>query len=923
MAYSRFGPEYQELARIDFLLNELARAVERGEIPRSSYDALAPRHLARRREIADLITGAAGQTGPPVRPAAAAAEVAAVETAVSVGSVTPAAGALTADGVPRPAGRPVPPAGFAASERVPVTTPAPRAPVGWTTILTILGAFLVVVAAAIFAIVVWDLIGVGAKIVLMLAATVAFYGAGVYVRRLGLASGGVALTAVGSAMLLFTGWIAISGYGLQGPIPWAVLLLICSAVYWLTEVSMAGGFFGVVGASAQIGWWWLLGEGLGLSVPVRLAAIAVVAVAWQLAAERGRNNDAVGSLSRALEWAAPLAVFGASMASVVHTFVAADASPSALVNAAVLAGAAAVVMMRSRLISEGSALIAAGFQTPLFVAVAGAMVQGVNEWAVVAVLGVSAIVYALVAVLGAAAFSVPGMIAEAGLAWQLCRVLDASDTAAVIVLAALAVTWGLAALLARRSSSAKRLASLKETGTLLEAGSLALLVLATALCVAFSAAIPLTGVRTPPTADVVMAFGVLVAWWLRAALSTDGIAAYAGSVWSFWAVGALLAWWRPDARPEFYTVGLVLLAGVWALSAATPLKRWFVPAWSEATAVSGRIAVPLVAVAGTLYAILHQGLDGSLVPMVPLAVGAAVLAVEGAVTPASGTWVAAGFSAVLATIVGLASREVLPATTLITLTVVGFALGAPALAIPPGRKGRVARAAFELAVAGVLTHAMAVLLGVMSREWAPRLAWYALGSAELAVGFSVLGVHVILQSARRRFEPGYHAGGLAFVLALWTVLDAHNVDSVELYSTSLALYAVAAGVVHWFVSGREDFPVASDAVAVLAGLGAPLAAAWVASGGSFARHALWALGLAALAIGAGVAVRSRWYFFGGVATMVAVTLYRSLSLFAGVWWLLLGVAGVLMLFVALTWERMSGFGGSAREAARRSFENWR
>ena len=134
-----------------------------------------------------------------------------------------------------------------------------REPVHWTTVLLFLGAFLVIIASGIFAAVVWDITGPGFKLAFLGALTVAFYVGGYLARtKYQLRAGGVALTVVASAMLLFDCWIVIDGFNLTGPYPWALAMLLCSAVYWLTEVWTGDRFYGVVGAAAQIGWWWLL-----------------------------------------------------------------------------------------------------------------------------------------------------------------------------------------------------------------------------------------------------------------------------------------------------------------------------------------------------------------------------------------------------------------------------------------------------------------------------------------------------------------------------------------------------------------------------------------------------------------------------------------------------------------------------------------
>ncbi|MDR3686324.1 MAG: hypothetical protein P4L93_05155 [Coriobacteriia bacterium] len=47
----------KELGQIDFPLDQLARAVERGEVRRASHDVMAPSYLARRAEVVRVLIG--------------------------------------------------------------------------------------------------------------------------------------------------------------------------------------------------------------------------------------------------------------------------------------------------------------------------------------------------------------------------------------------------------------------------------------------------------------------------------------------------------------------------------------------------------------------------------------------------------------------------------------------------------------------------------------------------------------------------------------------------------------------------------------------------------------------------------------------------------------------------------------------------
>lgn len=201
--------------------------------------------------------------------------------------------------------------------------------------------------------------------------------------------------------------------------------------------------------------------------------------------------------------------------------------------------------------------------------------------------------------------------------------------------------------------------------------------------------------------------------------------------------------------------------------------------------------------------------------------------------------------------------------------------------------------------------------------------WYALGEYGMTVALAVLGAHVVAQSARQEFEPGYYAGGIALVGSVWSLWGALGVDWFELYTTPLALYLIGAGYLHRHLSSAREFPVVTDAGAAAVGLGLPLMVALSAPGGEALGHAGWVIGLSLAAIGGGIAAKSRWYFFGGVGAITVVSLYRSFVALSEVWWLLLGFVGVAMLVIALTWERQRMLVADTRERLRRSFEGWR
>ncbi|HSK48604.1 MAG TPA: hypothetical protein VLA05_11485, partial [Coriobacteriia bacterium] len=175
---SRLEAEWRELEQVDYFLDQLARAVERGEVPRGSYDTLTPRYLKRREEIVAAITGENVS-----------------ETTRHFEIEFPAAESQR--GWERRPSELV-------QARKSVAMPRARRPlkrVEWTTVLLFLGAFLVIVASSIFAVAVWDVLSVEGKLLFLGGLTVCFYVAGWWAAtRLRLKAGSAALLSVASAM---------------------------------------------------------------------------------------------------------------------------------------------------------------------------------------------------------------------------------------------------------------------------------------------------------------------------------------------------------------------------------------------------------------------------------------------------------------------------------------------------------------------------------------------------------------------------------------------------------------------------------------------------------------------------------------------------------------------------------------------------
>lgn len=994
----------QELSHIDFLLDELARAVERGEVHRASYDLMAPRYLERRADLVAYITGVPRAVAPAPGPGGSGVP--------GIGQTGPQAfDEYFASGVP--AARPA-------------RATMPSRPVDWTTVLLFLGAFLVIVAAAIFSVAVWRDLGTGAKLAFLGTLTAGFYGAGWWARvKLRLPVGAVALTAVASAMLLFDGWIMIDGYRLEGPAPWAAVLLVCSAMYWYTETLLSSRFFGVVGAAAQVAWWWLLGAGLGLPATVRIAGIALVAVAWQLAAERGRGRPAVGSLSTVLEWAAPVVAAGASLAILSDLGFVGGSSVDAVIAAALTAVSAAIVMRRTHLLPESAQGIGGALaQLPLIASAWVATGDAGGSWWVLVVFVIVAIACDLLAFAGwGVAFLVVGLLAEASAVLELCRVLDAGESTTVVALAGLAALWAFGATLVPRLGGdtipperSGRLAFVLEIAawTLLGAASLAL---------------PLAGWMLPVPGfplvrgDVLGYVGVLAAWWAATIARPRGAAAYAGVLWAFVTASALVAWLAPDSTLSGWASWMVALGGVWLASADATrrygdswphIARWSAwallaallglgllsglvpmpvsstgvlgldPRWDAAvlaaavaavlaadalrsrcrpSALVAGIAVPVAALRATEAASgLAPYAPALIVSLAALACAFAsvLLARRGPAFRALVAWFAAG-AAVTATVlvagevprfglaaalawivlavtwaasavvtaqwVAIAAGVALvpaawsalgaapePVAAIGLLGVVGFALTAVGRLEPFGPDGRLADAGRALAVAGIIAHASLVLDG-------------GLDSHALTVALLVLSSNLAVTSALHRFEPGFHLAGLPLVAAAWVEIGLLAGPPAVLYSTPLALYLVAAGHVHVGYGRATDrpraYPEVLDVFAVLVGLGYPLMSALGAGGDRALGEALAVVVVALLAIGAGIALKVRWYFFGGVFALAAIAFYRSFSAIAEYWWLVLGIIGVALLAIALTWERQRMVVADTRERLRRSFEGWR
>lgn len=1052
---------WDELGKIDFLLDQLARAVERGDIPYSSYSSLAPRFLSRREYLAELIAQRA-RTAGGFSPAAGGARTAGVP---SVGAPlpehagaaqTPTPGAYTqtpAAYAPTPGAHTQTPGAFAqtpAYASTPVTyTPRPeRKPVAWTTVLLFLGAFLVVVASAIFAVAVWDWLGAGGKLLFLGTITAGFYAAGWWARtKMDLASGGVVLTAVASALLLFDGWILIDGYGLQGPGAWAGVLLVCSLVYWFTEVRLASGFFGVTGAAAQIGWWWLLGEGIGLPAPVRLAGIALVALLWQVLGRRAKDVPAFASLALVLTWAAPAVAVITVFGLLADLMLVGTADLTVIASAVVVSAACGLALhLTDGIPIEIRRYAAAAAQLPLLAALLVASMPsnpgGTSEsvWLAV-VFAAVALAYAAVGAMKLGwPFAALGLMTELGLLFCFVRILDASDNVTAVAVAALAATWAAASRVALMISDEAAMApSVRETGVTAEVGATVVLIAASIAATATASMGPVE--QLVPTLAAVLAAWVAAAvarWRLQFVLGAMGWSTYVAvatadqlvldaaapllatvavcvaGVWMLTSrftierpfgpvIGATYKWFTRGLLLVIWVVGSVFafaeamwdgasLTGTWPLaslalatsviflidallaedppsSAGSRLELPEAPFAIGVSAVTGAFAAhmaagaALSAGAGVSYPALIPTAAGTLAgvvfTMVALAIGrdrlplSRGLAVGGCLGALLSILISGGPAPVWATglallavalfvatptisqlLVGLAGvvvtlsvwqfcawLEPSPWGTFAALSLTGFALAAPTFArrLAPGAPW--ADAGTALALSGLFAHGSLVLAALFSSAGSP--AWLNLGPHVLAAAFLSAGALVLLESVFRRIEAGLYVGWALMLLAMLVQLSAMDVTQGEIYTSAGAIYLLAMGYLYVHMGPDRDFPLVLDAAAVLIGLGLPLQWSLGAVGVGALVHVLWVVALSLGAMAFGFFARSRWLFFGGAAALAAVAFYRSFTALAEFWWVWLGLLGVAMLVIALTWERQRLLVTDAKERLRLRFEGWR
>lgn len=543
---SSTDPVWDELGKVDYFLDHLGRAVERGDLSYDAYAALASPYWGRRNELVATL-----ERRMPASPSPAATE--ARPLAAEPPLVAPPATAWVEPPPPRAAARPA---------RV-------REPVSPGTWMAYAGALLVVIAVAIFTIYAWETFPPLAKLGVLLAVTAAFYAGGEFIRtKLALPAVGVALVSVGSAMLLFDGWMVIRSTGATGPLPWALLLLVCSLAYWATELRIAGGWFGAIGAAAQVGWWWLLGQAFGWEDYWVAAGMAGIAVLWVLASERTSDEGPLAPLKAVLSLGSVFLAIATCVAVGVAAVAAQFDAPTMwpIAAAALAAIAFAIVMERLRV----GPLSIAG-QAPLFLAAlaywAAAGLDGIDpSWLLAATFALMTIAYALRCLWRRSPSYAAAALASELLFWlSLADVLEWSSRFTIGIIAGM----GLATIVAARIASTlarddSRWRGMALASTVWDWGGIGVLALATLLVPV--AEPQLLGSASEPGKSALLAAWVLFAWLAAAQVRRSAGLGRVAIAWSFYALASALAWVAPDLHEAWRGVALLALAVLWEQS---------------------------------------------------------------------------------------------------------------------------------------------------------------------------------------------------------------------------------------------------------------------------------------------------------------------------------------------------------------------
>jgi hypothetical protein len=588
---SRADEYWSEIAKIDYLLDELARAVERHEIPHSTYDALAPRYLTRRASLAAYIERQAeadkaaevpARVAYPAPPPTVAEEPEFEWTqAVPPGSAEQEPeGAPEAGPAPFATPAPTPTPYPAAPVREPVPQRAAISPGTW---LTYAGALLVVIATAIFAIYAYQTGSLYVKLGVLATVTALFYIGGGFVRtRMDLPVVGIPLIAVGSAMLLFDGWLVIQALGLEGWWPWAYLLLLCSLVYSATELRIQGGWFGGVGAVAQIGWWWLLGQALGLEWWWVTAGVAVVAALWALASERVPAEGPFAAFGTILKWGSVAVAALTTLVAFGFTGAVWAARGFPVVMAAVVVAVSGGVVLR-RILPDAPGVSAVTHLPVLVTAVSLWVYRAVwptftdffetpppattnaPGWDLLALLAVLAVSYGAYALWqGGAAYAAANGIAAGMFVIGLGTQLHWTNEWRLGVVAAWAAATAVAGLtLRRRTQGAESRQAAHRAGITWEAVGLASLLLASLAIPAVETSLPLAMSRVTGV-HVILAAAILGLWLLVAASRRGAAEGWVVFLGSFYVAAALIAWALPGWHSARYATILLLVAVAWS-----------------------------------------------------------------------------------------------------------------------------------------------------------------------------------------------------------------------------------------------------------------------------------------------------------------------------------------------------------------------
>jgi hypothetical protein len=481
---------------------------------------------------------------------------------------------------------------------VPVPVAPSRTPLSWTTVLIATGALLVIVAAAVFAIAAWQLVSPVLRFLFLGALTFGFYVAGERVRsKLDLSTGGVALTVVGSAMLLFDGWILIDGYQLTGPLPFAGWFLLCSVVYWLTELRLRSRFFGITGAAAQIAWWWLLGEGLGWAVEPRLAAISVVLAIWAIVARGVDEDSPFASLAGMLRLAAPIGAV-----AIVWAFMAqfGGGDATAFVSATLVGISVSVIVDALDLPGVSGAF---GY-LPLML-LAGGHVP--SEWWQVVLFGGLGVTHIGIELRrGRGAYGVLGLLWTAIALFALGGALDLSDRMLVALFIALALVWSGIAFSMRRMKIAEeyRAERVRVMALTFEFGGWTLLAGASIATLFVTRAFPVVGLAATLSDAVLVLFAAAAI--LGASVLHRRPAVVGAMIVSLYGLWILLDVAAPALRAPLRAIWLIVATGAWYL-AANVLER-VTGAERALTRMAARLSVALLFMTAVLLDAWYVGL---------------------------------------------------------------------------------------------------------------------------------------------------------------------------------------------------------------------------------------------------------------------------------------------------------------------------